>query len=184
MTKLQANLFQLPTIYGWTLVTSNNGQSNKLGFYSRLKTTFEMEPYLKNVNNFYLRKQICKFRCSDHKLEIETGRHRKIDINSRICRICNSSIESEMHFLAICPLYESLRNRYFERKHENDLINLLKCKNKTDAFNIGNFIIKATKLRENTLRAPENPVEANQSVINQTYICIHLYIYSSFSIPI
>ena len=135
-------------------VTSNNGQSNKLGFYSRLKTTFEMEPYLKNVNNFYLRKQICKFRCSDHKLEIETGRHRKIDINSRICRICNSSIESEMHFLAICPLYESLRNRYFERKHENDLINLLKCKNKTDAFNIGNFIIKATKLRETTLRAP------------------------------
>ena len=128
-----------------------NGQSNKLRFYSLFKTEFKREPYLGNLNDFHLRKSICKFRCSDHKLEIEKGRHKNMNLDDRICQICNSDIESEMHFLTICPLYEPLRKHYFKDNH--DMINLLKCSIKEDAFKIGNFITKATKLRGKVLNA-------------------------------
>ena len=133
--------------------TSNAEQSNKLRFYSHFKTSFEREPYLDSVNNFYIRKNISKFRCSDHTLEIESGRHKKMNVNERICKVCNTGIETEMHFLAICPLYEPLRNRYLKIKHENDFINLLKCADKVTAFKIGNYIMKALKLRKDTLLA-------------------------------
>ena len=133
--------------------SSHNGHSNKLRFYSLFKTEFKREPYLENVNDFHIRKKICKFRCSDHNLEIEKGRHKNISVEERICQICNSDIETEMHFLAICPLFGPLRKHYLDVNHDNDFINLLKCSNKADAFKIGNFITKATKLRENVLKA-------------------------------
>ena len=63
----------------------------------------------------------------------------KQNVNERICKVCNSGIENEMHFLAKCPLYTSLRNRYFKNLHENDFINLLKCSDKGTAFRIGNY---------------------------------------------
>ena len=68
----------------WTAITRNStesGLSNKLKFYSLLKADFEIEPYLENVNDFHLRKNICKLRCSDHKLEIETGRHKNLTLD-------------------------------------------------------------------------------------------------------
>ena len=37
-------------------------------------------PYLENLNDFHYVK-ICKFRCSDHKLEIEKGRHKNINVD-------------------------------------------------------------------------------------------------------
>ena len=130
---------------------SNSGRNNKLRFYSCIKASFEMEPYLDNVNDFNMRKAICKFRCSDHQLEIEKGRHNNLNVEERICQVCNSDIESEMHFLINCPLYEALRYRYFESNQESVLINLLKCSDKATAFNMGNYIMKAMKLRKDTL---------------------------------
>ena len=80
-----------------TAITRNStesGLSNKLRFYSLLKADFEIEPYLENVNDFHLRKNICKLRCSDHKLEIETGRHKNLTLELRVCQLCNSGIAS------------------------------------------------------------------------------------------
>ena len=112
-----------------------------------------MEPYLDNVNNIHIRKNICKFLCNDHKLEIEKSIHNNIPVDDRICQVCNSGIESEIHFLALCPLYEPLRKRYFGSCRENDIINLLKCHDKITAFKVGNYIMKAMKLRENFIMA-------------------------------
>ena len=137
--------------------TLENGQSNKLRFYSQLKTTFERESYLDNVNNFYIRKNLAKFRCSDHTLEIESGRHKKINPSERICKICNQGIENEMHFLTLCPLYKPLRDRYFGIIDVNDVKKLLECSDKSSAFTIGNYIMKAMKLRKDTLTAMQNP---------------------------
>ena len=80
-----------------TRETSSGGKSNKLKFYSSLKSSFKRESYLDNVNNFYIRKNIPKFRCSDHTLEIE------------------------------CSLYVELRSRYLNGTQDTDIINLLKC---------------------------------------------------------
>ena len=136
---------------------SSGGKSNKLKFYSNLKSLFERESYLRNVNNFYVRKNITKFRCSDHTLEIESGRHKKLRVEERICKMCNIEVEDERHFLIVCPLYAELRSRYFNNAQENDIIDSLKCPDKPTAFRIGNFLMKAMKLRCDTIYALQNP---------------------------
>ena len=57
-----------------------------------------MEKYL-NIENFDNRKVLAKFRCSDHSLEIEKGRHKKIPRSPDI-------LETEKHFLFECEVYE------------------------------------------------------------------------------
>ena len=68
------------------------------------------------INNSFHRIAINKFRLGNHKLRIETGRHTipKTPINVRICSFCRSNeIESEVHFLFSCQLYDSLRLKFF-----------------------------------------------------------------------
>ena len=76
-------------IHEWR--TQINIQDSKLRTYCRFKDNFKTENYLLTVNSFQLRKTITKFRCSDHKLEVEVGRHKKIPMDQRICRTCNKS---------------------------------------------------------------------------------------------
>ena len=56
----------------WDMYMDNIGDGNKLRFYKTFKNHFGRELYLDLVSDF-LRKIITKFRCSDHKLEIEKG---------------------------------------------------------------------------------------------------------------
>ena len=65
----------------------NNGI--KLRTYKMFKSKFAMEDYLINLHDFESRKIIAKFRCSDHTLMIETGRHKKIDPEERMCKMCS-----------------------------------------------------------------------------------------------
>ena len=67
-----------------------------------MKYDFYREPYL-NLENFHLRKAICKLRISAHNLLlIETGRFSKGRIlprGERICIFCNINVtENEFHF--------------------------------------------------------------------------------------
>ena len=79
--------------------------SNKLRFYKQFKSSFQMEPYLNLIHNFKLRNCIFKFRCIDHVLDIETGRHQKLIVEERICNICREAVETKDHFLRLCPKY-------------------------------------------------------------------------------
>ena len=58
-----------------------------------------------SISDFTLRKIITKFRCSDHCLEIEKGRHIKLKPEERICKLCKSDVETELHFIQDCPAY-------------------------------------------------------------------------------
>ena len=120
----------------------------KLRFYKLFKTGFNFENYLEMIPNFQLRKSITKFRCSDHRLEIETGRHRKIPINERVCKMCACEVETEEHFLRWCPKYKKLREKYFGQPTTFiHWVSIIKCDDKMMAFNLGNYITKALKLR-------------------------------------
>ena len=48
-----------------------------------------MEDYLINLHDFESNKIVAKFRCNDHILMIETGRHKKIDLKERMCKMCS-----------------------------------------------------------------------------------------------
>ena len=130
------------------------GRTNKLRLYKLFKNTLTFEPYLDYIKDFKSRKILTKFRCSDHNLEIERGRHIKLKIEDRLCRICNSDIESEKHFLQDCPCYTSIRNKCFRNGQTNNYLELLMCNDKPSIFQLLNYITKAFKLREEVLSLP------------------------------
>ena len=93
--------------------------STKADTYRKFKTEMKAESYIKTLNIRKERVAFTKFRVSDHKLYIETGRHQRpiIPRENRFCFICANKIEDEQHFLLECKLYGS-QNK-FTRLIEN-----------------------------------------------------------------
>ena len=60
-------------------------------------------------------KKLSKFRLSNHKLLIETGRHMKLPITERICPVCMEGTEDEIHLLVRCNLYQSARQPLLDK---------------------------------------------------------------------
>ena len=88
---------------------SEKENSSILKYFNKYKTEFGIEQYLLNIKNDKLRKQLTRFRLSAHKLAIEAGRCQNIDREQRLCTFCNQhQIETEFHFLLICPKYLEL----------------------------------------------------------------------------
>ena len=88
-------------------------------FYDKIKTSFSFENYL-DLSKFSQRKTITKFRCSDHTLEIEKGRHKKIPRESRLCKLCDSAeVESEEHFLLKCNYYDNLKEKHLITQYDD-----------------------------------------------------------------
>ena len=121
----------------------------KLDFYRKIKNDFIMENYL-HIDNFENRKLIAKFRCSDHCLEIEIGRHRRIPRTERICRLCDKGlVETEEHFLIECDKYDLLKRQYnitdFTTAHEL-VLNVEQTK-------LGKYLSNAFTLREEWRRS-------------------------------
>jgi hypothetical protein len=65
---------------------------------------------------YKLRRSLARFRCANHKLQIELGRQVmpvKVPVQQRYCKLCNlGAIEDEDHFLLVCPAYQSVRERF------------------------------------------------------------------------
>lgn len=61
-------------------------------------------------------KCLSRFRCSNHCLEIETGRRAKplkVPCAERTCKKCSlGAIEDEDHFLLVCPAYDPIRSPF------------------------------------------------------------------------
>ena len=129
----------------------NQEDGCKLRFYKQFKTEPGREPYLDLINNYHLRQTITKFRCSDHRLEIELGRHNKTKLEERICKICHGPIESEIHFLTECPLYRKFRIKYLGLDIRESWMNIIQCKDIDTAYNLANFLNKSSELRKRML---------------------------------
>lgn len=93
----------------------------KCDIYKFLVDNFCLQYYLvKPIPKLY-KKCISKIRLSSHNLLIETGRHKNIPRDQRICPMCklqfgqNSDIEDEYHFILICPTYRDLRKKFIKK---------------------------------------------------------------------
>ena len=146
----------------WTTTVMNQGEGSKLRFYKQFKFEFVREPYLDLINNYHLRQTITKFRCSDHRLEIELGRHNKTKPEERICKICRGSVESEIHFLIECSLYRKFRIKYLGIDINQSWLDIIQCKDKNIAFNFGNFLTKSPQ---------KNAWPAGLFQLNSTFFC-------------
>ena len=76
--------------------------------------------------NSYDRIMIAKFRCSNIKFPIETGRWNGVPKNERICNLCENGIGDEFHYLFICEKQEikSIREKFiptYYTKYPNEL---------------------------------------------------------------
>ena len=90
--------------------------SRKLCTYKTFKTQIGEEKYLSCIASNKYRVALTKLRISAHRLEVEEGRYRNIELNQRLCRYCNMGfIENEYHFILICPFYYELRNTCLPR---------------------------------------------------------------------
>ena len=90
----------------------NGINTNKLRFYTNLKSCFSREPYIDLVQSRNQRSFLTRIRCSAHNLEIEKLRYKKPSIPpaSRICNFCTSGqIGDEFHFLMNCDIFNVKR---------------------------------------------------------------------------
>ena len=112
--------------------------NHKLRTYAIYKKKIGLEDYLINVKNISERINISKFRLSNHRLMIETGRHRGLGKEERICPFCPNKVEDEYHFLFECKAYKHQRLIYlnpiirkiraFQSFCVNEQLEILMCK--------------------------------------------------------
>ena len=89
-----------------------NQNSSKLRTYALFKTEPGFEKYLTEIKNTTVRQHVTKFRLSNHRLAIETGRHEGKNLEERRCFFCPDKIEDEAHFLFDCSVSRFLRDMY------------------------------------------------------------------------
>ena len=87
-------------------------QSPKALNYRIFKENFEFENYFRILEDKDIY-TLCKFRTTNHKLPIETGRWNNIDRVNRICTNCdNIAIGDEYHYIMECEYFSNFRNRF------------------------------------------------------------------------
>jgi hypothetical protein len=140
-------------IYMQEWYTSINN-SSRLETFALFKHKFQQEKYLEIISENKYRIALTRFRISSHDLLIETGRHTNIDRQNRICKNCNMNmIESEYHFLLVCPKYRDLRKKYIKPYYQSwpniqKFINLLSSYSKCTLNNLAKYIFYSNKIRE------------------------------------
>ena len=76
---IHKKLFQkLSDIFHQEAFCNITNPQSKLRTYGLLKTSIGLENYLTKITNPAFRRAVTKFRLSNHKLNIETGRHKNI----------------------------------------------------------------------------------------------------------
>ena len=141
-------------IYKQTWYTSINN-SKRLEYYSMYKHEFKQDIYLNKIQTNKFRIALSRFRLSSHDLAIEKGRHTNIPRENRKCTKCTMNcIESEYHFLLVCPVYRELRIKYFKPYYchwptLHKFESLMSIESPQSLNNVSKFIYHAMKLRKN-----------------------------------
>ena len=126
-----------------------NRMSNlsKCDMYQLYKIEFEREKYFR-VLQPKLSIALCKYRTSNHKLEVEKLRYVRPPIPrmERKCTKCDlNETGNELHHLLVCPNFTELRNRFIPNRFTVrinliNFFNLMSNKNKRTITNLARFI--------------------------------------------
>ena len=137
----------------------NSIRNSKLRTHKMFKSKLAKEDYLINPHDFESRKIVAKFSCSDHTLMIETGRHKKIGLDERMCKMCSQErAEGERHLLLECPAYDKVRKSLLKHvdPNEDDLtgqfIQLMACSNQNVIYDIARYLKRTFKNKITQMR--------------------------------
>ncbi len=78
--------------------------------------SYAHQSYLRVITNVQLRQSLSRFRCSNHHLEVECGRHAKpesVPRRDRVCHLCSlGALEDEDHMLLVCPTHHDIHCKF------------------------------------------------------------------------
>ena len=115
-----------------TLDENSEVYCSKLRTYKNLKHTYDLEKYLLlDVDKLHI-KNFLKIRISNSKLMVERGRHKNLEIDKRLCPMCQIDVETEFHFIMCCPDLKKERENLFQ--NINNVVPTFKDKNEHDKF--------------------------------------------------
>ena len=79
----------------------------------------KLQPYLLSLPSQYMY-AMCKFKCTNHRMPIVSGRYSGISVDDRKCELCElndhyNKIGDEFHYLFNCPFFREDRPKYIKR---------------------------------------------------------------------
>ena len=76
---------------------------------------FECQNYINSTLSNFKKSILARFRTTNHRLPIETGRWVNISRENRTCVLCSSDIGDEFHFIMKCEALKNERKQYIPR---------------------------------------------------------------------
>jgi len=95
--------------------------SKKLEFFKVFKDEYSTSDYLHQLRNFNERRNLARFKISNHNLMIKLGRYQtdQMPRESRLYPLCKSNqVENETHFLFQCSKYSLQRQTFLNPINE------------------------------------------------------------------
>ena len=91
--------------------------STRCDFYKRFKSLLNVESTLTLNIPFRQKRSLCRFRCSNHKLNIEYDRHFNVNREDRVCTHCSMHhdvliLEDEYYAFFVCEKFTEIREIY------------------------------------------------------------------------
>ena len=121
--------------------------------YNTFKSSLTMSPFLHGLKHIKARNCLLRIRSGvsqlrSHRLRF-AARNTVADL---ACPFCNYEIESEIHFILSCPMYNDLRDKYIPRKYVRcpslfKLSMLFASENKYLQLRLATFLHKAFDVR-------------------------------------
>ena len=128
----------------------------KLNNYALIKNQVSPEPYIRANLTKNKRSLIARLRLGCLPLRIETGRYDRLPHESRVCKMSDSAIEDEIHFLIVCENLRDARLSLYSKIPE--LLNLLRNIDRLELLNnmpytFGNYIDEIWQIRARKLES-------------------------------
>ena len=127
---------------------SDINNSSKGQIYRIFKSHFGREKYLE-ILPAKLRKTYIKFRTSNHRLPIETGRWTNVPLCQRFCTLCNSGqIADEFHYILECKSLCAVRKEFLPPRYciNPNVIKFSEILSTTSAKKLRNLCTFITKI--------------------------------------
>ena len=109
---------------------------------------------------------------------IETGSHRKIDLEERMCKMCSQKrVEDERHFLLDCPAYNKVRKSLLKHvdPNEDDLnnqfIQFMASSNQNVIYDIARYLKRTFKIKNK----PNEETSHRTSFCFQSLVRLNLF---------
>jgi hypothetical protein len=110
----------LESTYGEQAITKSSRlrtyQLMNMSCTTESRYSYAHQSYLQVITNVQLKQSLSRFRCSNHRLEVECGRHAKLERvprRDRVCCLCSlGAVEDEDHLLLVCPAHHDIRRKF------------------------------------------------------------------------